>query len=85
MQRDKEIFVFDQNANRSERSNFPSTESNSNVYSKQPQDFEDAEVIPSVEDRKGEVNLFSELNRTTGMGIGHLNSTLIFKHQGLAT
>jgi hypothetical protein len=43
-------------------------------------EFDDGEVLPSVEDRKAEVNLLSELNRI-GIGIGHLNSTLVMQNQ----
>ena len=51
---------------------------NSDVNLFQKADVDDGEVLPSVEDRKAEVNLFSELNRT-GKGIGPLNSTVIMK------
>jgi hypothetical protein len=75
IRRQHEIVVHDQ-GNRS-LSKLSMSE-NSDVDLFQKADVDDGEVLPSVEDRKAEVNLFSELNRT-GKGIGPLNSTLIMK------
>ncbi len=71
IRREHEIFVHDQG-------NLSMSDCNSDVDLFQKAELDDGEVLPSVEDRKAEVNLFSELNKT-GKGIGPLNSTLIMK------
>jgi len=75
IRRQHEIFVHDQ-ANRSLSKGSISENSDIGLLRKAMMD--EGEVLPSVEERKAEVNLFSELNRT-GKGIGPLNSTLIMK------